>query len=174
MERRILVEYLLTHPQAEPDRIGPLVEKLRLRAIGLGFVRVGELFILTNEADIFTAEFGRRFFDTDKEITPTIPMAVCYFTAALADSDPAEIGLGRFPTEIEFDGLVIPSGVPEWSWRGGIETRDLRKLSMLLRYAAEIGFGSYMTFAGIELAWVMGHAGKVLVEQGWDVLPDSG
>lgn len=172
MDRRIHVDCLLTHPQAEPELIKALVGKLRQKTIDLGFLRVSEVVCFDNEADIITSDFGRRFLDS--EVFTPLPMAVCYFTAALADCDSAEIVLGRSSTEIEFDGIVIPSGVPEWSWRGGIETRDLRKLSMLLRYAAEIGFDSFMTFAGIELAWVMGDAGIVLVEQGWDVLPDSG
>lgn len=146
-DRCFTVEFSLSHPEAEPDVIVPLVEKLRLKAIDLGFLQVSEVFTVKEE-----------------------PLAVCYFLCTLPDGDFAEIGVERQPTEIEFDGFVIPSGMYEWSKWGTASTSELSLLSKLLHHAAELGFDSSLSFAGMTLDyWRVG--GKVQVQQTWGTVP---
>ena len=145
-DRRFTVEFSLSHAEAEPDVIVPLVEKLRLKAIDLGFLQVSEVFTVKEE-----------------------PLAVCYFLLTPPDGDFAEIGVERQPTEIEFDGFVLPGGMYEWSKWGTVSTSELSLLSKLLHHAAELGFDSSLRFAGITLDyWRVG--GKVQVQQTWDAV----
>ena len=147
-DRRFAVEFSLSYSEAEPDVIAPLVEKLRLKAIDLGFLQVSEVFTLKEE-----------------------PLAVCYFTCTLPDGDFTEIGLERQPTEIEFDGFIVPGGMPEWSKWGTVSTSKLSLLSRLLHHAAELGFGSSLSFAGITLDYWRVGGGMVQVQQTWDTVP---
>ncbi|QEL17864.1 hypothetical protein [Limnoglobus roseus] len=167
-DRRFAVDFTLAHPTAEPDVIAPLVETLRLKAIDLGFLHVSELFTLKDEADLFTSDYGHRFFTLDTGPT-RIPSAVCYFTCALPDDGPAEIGVERLPTEVECDEFVIQGGMLEWWKCGAVRTRELRRLSKLLYFAAELGFESSLTFAGLTLDYRR-VAGKVEVQQTWDTV----
>lgn len=149
-DNRITVSYMLTHPQADPDPIREVLEKLRQKAIELGFLRVSDLFCLQTGADILGSEYGKRFFRVDRE-WPVLPRAVIYFTGALFDSQPAEIGLRSLPLQIEVGGVSIPYGVPDWTWGATVRTRDLKTLSQLFSFAAELGIWTSMSFAGTTI-----------------------
>lgn len=99
-----------------------------------------------------------------------VPLALCYFTLALPEDAPAEIGLERLPSEIECDGFVIPSGLPDWWKCGAVRTRELRLLSKLLHHAAELGFESSLAFGGMALDYRR-VGGKVEVRQTWATVP---
>jgi hypothetical protein len=169
-DNRITVSYMLSHPQADPDAIGAVVEKLRQQAITLGFLRVSELFNLTSEADILGSEYGKRFLRPDLE-RPVLPEAVIYFTGALFDSEPAEIGLRTLPVEIEVGGVAIPYGVADWTWSGTVRSRDLKTFSELLDFAAELGCWASMSFAGTTISCCRDASGAVKYEQEWVEAP---
>lgn len=166
-DRRLSIEFTLSHPQAEPEVVGELIEKLRQQAIDLGFQHVGEVFHYLNEADVLTSEYGRHFLDPDHETFRRLPMAVVYFTLALAEGDTAEIGLERSATEMVIDEMVIPSGVPEWFWSGSIKTRGLKAVSKLLHHAADLGIESYFLVAGMDVSFHRDGEGKVRADVGW-------
>jgi hypothetical protein len=144
------VSYMLSHPPASPDAIREVMGKLRQRAIELGFLRVSDLCCLMNEADILGSDYGRRLLRADLERS-VLPTAVIYFTAALFDSETAEIGLRSLPVEIEVGDVAIPYGVEDWTWSGTVRTRDLKSLGELLNYAAEIGFWTSRAFGGMTI-----------------------
>ena len=171
-DNRITVSYMLSHPQADPDAIGAVVEKLRRKAIALGFLRVSELFRLTSEADILGSEYGKRFLRPDLE-RPVLPRAVVYFTAALFDSDLAEFGLRSLPVMIEVAGVSIPYGVTDWTWSGAVRTRDLRTLGELFDFAAENGLWASMSFAGTTISCYRDAGGAVKHEQEWVEIPED-
>jgi len=149
-DTRITVQFMLSHPQADPDTIRAVMEKLRQKAVELGFLRVSDLFCLMNEADILGSKYGKRFVRADRE-RPFLPIAVIYFTGALFDSAPAEIGLCSFPLQIEVGGVSIPYGVEDWTWSAAVRTRDLKTRSLLFSFAAENGLWTSMSFAGTTI-----------------------
>lgn len=170
---RISVAFNLCHPQADPDAVKTKIEKLRQRAIALGFLRVSELFCHTTKADILSSEYGERFLVPDLEIVPAIPSAACYFLGSLPDSDPIEIGLAYYSCAVEIEGQPVPFGNPTWLWTAVTRTRDLKTFSKLLYHAAEIGIESFMSFAGISMVYSPDESGKVSIQQEWDVIPDD-
>ena len=172
-DSRLSVAYNLCHPDAGPDAIKVLIERLRQRAIDLGFVRVGELICHTSQGDILGSEFGERFFAPDLEIVPALPAAACYFVCSLSDSDPLEIGLALFPCAVEIEGQAVPFGQPTWMWTGATRTRDLKTFSKLLHHAAEIGIETFFSFAGISMIYSPHESGRVKVQQEWDVILDE-
>ena len=167
-DRRFAVEFSLSHSFAEPGVIAPLVEELRRTAIDLGFLQVSEIVILNDDADILTSVYGARFLTPDSALT--LPFAVCYFSCALPDDGPVEIGVEQLPTEYDFDGDVLPTGLPNWWKCGAVRTRELRMLSKLLYHAAEIGFESSLAFGGMALDYRR-VGGKVEVQQTWGTVP---
>lgn len=103
----IYVKFNLCHSQADPDAIRPLIEKLRRKAIDLGFLGVSELFFHPSQADILSSEYGERFLMPDSEIVPTIPTAVCYFVQSLPDS----FSKSGTSSPTSFDGIASA-----WDW----------------------------------------------------------
>ena len=174
-DQRISLAYNLCHPPADPGSIKTLIEMLRLKAIDLGFLRVGDLIWLNGDAEIIDHEYGERFLFNELPITPIIPTNVCYFEGWLFDSEfPVEIGLCRFPLQIEVDGVVIPFGVPDWMWTAATRISDLKSLSLLLHHAAEIGIWAAVSFAsGRTMVYSRDEAGVVKVETEQDDVPDD-
>ena len=171
-DHRITVAYTLYHPPADPDAIRPLIEKLRLKAIDLGLLRVGDVVCLNGDAEILAHEYGDRFLYAVLQIVPVVPRSVCYFVASLTDGDPVEIGLAFYPCEVLIDGNAVPFGLPYWMWTGCARTRDLRTFSLLMHYAAEVGVETAMSFAGMSLVYGKDNAGKMKVDQEWDDVAD--
>ena len=136
---RLTVSYLLSHPPTDLSAVKDVIERIRQKAIELGFRHVSDLVCLTTEKDILGSKYGQRRIR---------PEAVVYFSAALFDSEPAEIGLCKLPVEIEVGGATIPYGVADWTWNAVVRTRDLRTLSDLFSCAAENGLWTSMTFGG--------------------------
>ena len=99
--------------------------------------------------------------------SPIRPEAVVYFSGALFDSEPAEIGLCKLPVEIEVGGAKIPYGVADWTWNAVVRTRDLRTLSDLFSFAAENGLWTSMTFGGTTFLCYREASGAVKHEQEW-------
>jgi len=161
---RLTISYLLSHPPAPPQAIRDIIEKLRQRAIDLGFLQVSELAVLTTEEAILASKFGQR---------PIWPEAVIYFSGALFDSEPAEIGLCKLPVQVEVGGAKIPYGVADWTWNALVRTRDLRTLSELFSCAAENGLWTSMTFGGTTFLCYRDASGAVKHEQEWIELPDD-
>ena len=102
-----------------------------------------------------------------------LPEAVIYFTGALFDSEPAEIGLRTMPVEIEVGGVAIPYGVADWTWSGTVRTRDLRTLGELFDFAAENGLWASMSFAGTTISCYRDAGGAVKHEQEWVEIPED-
>ena len=161
---RLTISYLLSHPPAPPQAIRDIIEKLRQRAIDLGFLQVSDLVCLTTEEDILASDYGNRAIR---------PEAVVYFSGALFDSESAEIGLCKMPVEIEVGGAKIPYGVADWTWNAVVRTRDLRTLSDLFSFAAENGLWTSMTFGGTTFLCYRDASGAVKHEQEWVELPDD-
>jgi hypothetical protein len=161
---RLTISYLLSHPSVSPDTIKDIIEKLRQRAIDLGFLQVSELAVLTTDEAILASKFGER---------PIRPEAVVCFSGALFDSEPAEFGLCKLPVEIEVGGATIPYGVSDWTWNAVVRTRDLRALSDLFSCAAENGLWTSMTFGGTTFLCYQDTSGAVKHEQEWVELPDD-
>lgn len=155
---RLTISYLLSHPPVSPDTIKELIEKLRQRALELGFRQVSELVCLTTDQEILDSRYGSQ---------PIRPEAVIYFVAALFDSDPAEFGLCSLPVEIEIGGARIPYGVPDWTWCAVVRTRDMKTLSELFDFAASIGLWASLTFAGTTISCFRDASGMVQYEQEW-------
>ena len=161
---RLTISYLLSYPPAPPQAIRDIIEKLRQRAIDLGFLQVSDLICLTTEEDILASDYGNR---------ATRPEAVVYFSGALFDSEPAEIGLCKLPVEIEVGGATIPYGVADWTWHAIVRTRDLRTLSDLFSCAADNGVWTSMTFGGMTVSCFRGANGAVEYEQEWLQTPED-
>ncbi|MFO0926149.1 MAG: hypothetical protein U0736_03800 [Gemmataceae bacterium] len=165
---RLTVAYNLSHPHADPAAIKVIVMGLRLRAIDLGFLRVGDLICHTSKEDVVTSEYGERFLLPDLDVIPAVPTAACYFTAALADTDLIEFGLAYYSCAVDVEGEAVPFGCPTWLWTGATKTRDLKTLTRLLHYASELGIEAFVSFAGLSLVYSPDGAGKVKVVQEWD------
>lgn len=166
------VFYLLSHPPASTEAIMEVMEKLREKAVALGFLRESDLFCLMNEADILGSDYGKRFQRADLE-RPILPITVIYFTGALFDSDLAEFGLSKLPDTIEVGGTTIPFGIGEWTWSAAVRTRDLKTLSQLFAFAAENGLWTAMSFAGTTISCYRDPNGVVKHEQDWVEIPDD-
>jgi hypothetical protein len=166
------VSYLLSHPPASTEAIKEVMEKLREKAVELGFLRVSDLFCLMNEADILGSEYGKRFQCADLE-RPILPRAVIYFTGALFDSDLAEFGLCSLPVQIEVGGVSIANDIEDWTWSGTVRTRDLKTLSQLFAFAASLGLLTSMAFAGTTISSFRDANGVVQHEQEWVEIPDD-
>ncbi len=173
-DHRFAVAYTLYHPPADPGTIRPLIERLRKRAIDLGFLQVGDLVFLQGDDEIISHEYGERFLYADPEIVPAIPTAVCYFVARLPDSDPLEAGLAFYSCEVQIDGQAVGFGLPYWMWTGTVRTRDLKNFSLLLHHAAEFGIQAAASFAGITMIYSRDEAGGVKIAQEWDEVDDDG
>lgn len=161
---RISVSYILSHPPESPEGVKEIIEKLRQRAIELGFRRVSDLVCLTTEEDILGSRYGNQ---------PIRPQAVIYFGGALFDSDLAEFGLCKLPVEAVIGGATIPFGVADWTWSAKIRTRDMKTLSDLFDFAASIGLWASMTFAGMTISCFRGANGAVEYEQEWLQTPED-
>lgn len=161
---RLNVTYLFSHPPAPPGTVKELIEKLRQRAIELGFRQVSDLVCLTTEEDILDSRYGGQ---------PIPPTAVIYFSGALFDSDLAEFGLCSLPVVIEVAGTTIPYGVADWTFGAGVRTRDMKTLSELFDFAAGLGLWASMTFAGMTISCFRGAKGTVEYEQEWIQIPDD-
>ena len=65
-DQRIGIAFTMYHPPADPNGIRPLIEKLRLKAIDLGLLRVGDLVYLNGDRpnlrleNLFQADALRR------------------------------------------------------------------------------------------------------------------
>lgn len=173
-DNRMAVGYTLYHPPADPDAIRPLIEKLRQKAIDLGFLEVGDLAFLRGDDEIMSHEYGERFLYADPEIVPAIPTSVCYFVAMLPDSDPLEAGLAFYPCEVQIDGQAVAFGLPYWMWNGTVRTCDLRAFSKLMHFAAEVGVEAAMSFARMTMIYSRDDAGRVAIAQEWDDIDDDG
>lgn len=168
---RLTVAYNLSHPHADPATVRALIERLRLRAIDLGFLRLSDVICHTSKEDVLTSDYGERFLLPDLDVIPAVPTAACYFTAALADTDLIEIGLAHYSCAVEVEGQPVPFGCPTWLWTGLTRTRDLKTITNLLHHAADIGIEAFVSFAGMSLIYSPGSAAeKVKVQQEWDVI----
>lgn len=161
---RINVSYLLSHPPAFPEAIKEIIEKLRQRAIELGFRQISDLVCLTTDEDILDSRYGNQ---------PIRPHAVVYFAAALFDSEAVEFGLCSQPVEIEVGGTTIPYGIKEWTWSAVVRTRDVKTLSELFDFAASLGLWASLTFAGMTISCFRGANGAVEYEQEWLQIPED-
>lgn len=161
---RLTISYILSHPPASPEGVKEVIEKLRERAIDLGFRQVSDLAVLTTDETILASKFGQR---------PIRPEAVVYFSGALFDSEPAEFGLCKLPVQIEVGGAKIPYGVADWTWNAVVRTRDLRTLSDLFSCGAENGLWTSMTFGGTTFLSYRDASGAVKHEQELTELPDD-
>lgn len=159
---RLAIGVLLSHPPSEPAAIRELVEKIRLRAIELGFLQVGQLVVLTTHEAIAESRFGQR---------PIRPEAVVYFSVTFFDGQTAEFGLCKLPDQIEVDGEAVPYGVEHWTWCDSVRTRDVRTLSELFEFAAESGLWTSMSFAGTTISCFRGASGAVEYEQEYLEVP---
>src|SRR5258708_6651900 len=139
---RITVSFMLSHPPSEPGAVRDVIDKMRQRAIDLGFLQVSELVALTTDEAIVESKFGQR---------PIRPEAVISFSGSLFDSQPAEIGLCKLPDQIEVGGEAVPYGVQDWTWDAVVRTRDVRTISELITFAAENGLWTSMSFAGTTI-----------------------
>ena len=140
-----------------------LIEKIRLRALDLGFLQVSELVALTTEKAIAESKFGQR---------PIRPEAAVYFSVTFFDGQPAEIGLCKLPDRIEVAGEAVPYGVEHWTWCEMVRTRDVRSLSLLFEFAAENGLWTSMSFAGTTISCFKGASGTVEYQQEFVEVPD--
>lgn len=172
-DNRITVTFNFYHSQADPNAIMPMIERLRRKAIDLGFLRVSDLHFHTSQAGILSSEYGKRFLIPELKTVPTIPTAVCYFKGSLSDCKPMEVGLAYHSCAVVIYGHVVPYGPPTWMWTEKTKTRNLKTLSKLLYHAAEIGVMSFTSFAGMSMVYSPGNSGRVLVEQEWDEFPDA-
>lgn len=161
---RITISYILSHPPASPEGVKEIVEKLRQRAVALGFRRMSDLVCLTTEEDILDSRYGSQ---------PIRPHAVVFFGGALFDSDLAEFGLCKWPVEIEVGGAAIPFGVREWTWSATIRTRDVRVLSDLFDFAASLGLWNSISFAGMTISCFRAPSGAVEYEREWLQSPED-
>jgi hypothetical protein len=160
---RITISFMLSHPPAEPAAVKEVIDKIRLRALDLGFHHVGELVALTTGEAIAESRFGQR---------PIRPEAVVYFSLTFFDGQTAEIGLCKLPDRIEVAGEAIPYGVENWTWCEVVRTRDVRTLSLLFESAAKIGLWTSMTFAGTTITCFRGASGTVEYQQEFLEVPD--
>lgn len=160
---RITISFRLSHPPSEPGAIRDVIEKIRLRAIELAFLQVGELVVLTTDQAIAESKFGQR---------PTHPDAAIYFSVTFFDGHAVEIGLCKLPDRIEVGDEAVPYGVENWTWSEVVRTRDVKALSMLFEFAAEIGLWTSMTFAGTTISCFKGPNG-VEYQQEFLEVPDQ-
>ena len=162
---QLTVSYLLSHPPTDLGAVTDVIERIRQKAIELGFRHVSDLVCLTTEEDILDSRYGNQ---------PIRPQAVVYFGGALFDSDPAEFGLCSLPVEIEIGGATVPYAVADWTWSAsGLRTRDVKTLSELFDFAAGLGLWTSMTFAGMTVSCFRGATGAVEYEQELIELPDD-
>jgi hypothetical protein len=161
---RLTVSYLLSHPPTDLGAVTDVIERIRQKAIELGFRHVSDLVCLTTEEDILDSRYGGQ---------PIRPHAVVYFGGALFDSDPAEFGLCSLPVEIEIGGAKMPYAVADWTWSAGVRTRDLKAISELFDFAAGLGLWTSMTFAGMTVSSFRGATGAVEYEQEWLQTPED-
>ena len=160
---RITISFRLSHPPSAPAAIMELIEKIRLRAVELGFLQVSELVALTTGEAIAESRFGLR---------PIRPEAAIYFSVTFFDGQPAEIGLCKLPDRIEVAGEAIPYGIENWTWCDSVRTRDVRTLSTLFESVAEIGLWTSMSFAGTTISCFKGASGAVEYQQEFLEVPD--
>jgi|GEM_PF-2809083 len=150
------ITFTFRSPDADPEQIRSVVEQLRQKATDLGLTGVGGLVCLSGD-EIEQHEFGERFKLADENITPILPMAVCYFDGKLPDGQPIEVGLARYET---FDG---------WTWSGIVQSRDMRTVALVMEAAAELGIEAVMFAGGMYFRNWRDESGQVLYEQEWAV-----
>jgi hypothetical protein len=160
---RITISFRLSHPPSAPAAVKEVIEKIRLRAIGLGFHHVGELVALTTGEAIAESKLDQR---------PIRPEAVIYFSLTFFDGQAVEIGLCKLPDRIEVGAESIPYGVEHWTWSEAVRTRDVRTLSLLFEFAAESGLWTSMSFAGTTISCFRGVSGAVEYQQEFLEVPD--
>jgi hypothetical protein len=160
---RISISFMLSHPPSEPGVVRELIEKIRQRAIELGFLQVSELVALTTDGGIAESKFGQR---------PIRPEALVYFSVTFFDGQAVEIGLCKQPDQIEVGGESVPYGVRAWTWSEVVRSRDVRTLSLLFEFAAEIGLWTSMSFAGTTISCFKGPNG-VEYQQEFVEIPDD-
>jgi hypothetical protein len=161
---RLTVSFMLSHPPTDVGAVRELIEKLRQKAIELGFRQVSELVCLATDEEMLGSMFGQQ---------PIRPEAAVYFSAALFDSEAVEFGLCKLPVVIDVGGTKVPYGVSEWTWNTVARTRDLRTLSDLFSCAAENGVWTSMTFGGTTFLCYRDANGAVKHEQELIELPDD-
>lgn len=160
---RITISFRLSHPPSAPAAVKEVIDKIRVRAIDLGFHHVGELVALTTGEAIAESRFGQR---------PIRPEAVVYFSLTFFDGQTAEIGLCKLPDRIEVGDETVPYGVENWTWSDLVRTRDVRTLSELFEFAAESGLWTSMSFAGTTISCFRGASGAVEYQQEYLEVPD--
>jgi hypothetical protein len=161
---RLTVSIMLSHPPTDLRAVREVIEKLRHKAVEIGFRQVSELVCLATDEEMLDSRYGSQ---------PIRPHAVVYFSAALFDSDLADFGLCSQPVEIEIGGAKIPFGVSEWTWSAGVRTRDVKTLSELFDFAAGLGLWASLTFAGMTISCFRGANGAVEYEQEWLQMPED-
>jgi hypothetical protein len=161
---RLTVSFLWSYPPTDLGAVLGLIEKLRQKAIELGFRQVSELVCLATEQEMLASRYGQQ---------PIQPEAAVSFSGALFDSEAIEFGLCKLPVLIDIGGTQIPYGVSEWTWNTVARTRDLRTLSDLFSCAAENGVWTSMTFGGTTFLCYRDASGTVKHEQELIELPDD-
>ena len=136
--------FTLYHLPADPDAIRSLIEKLRLKALALGF-QVGDLVV-------------------------SVAPPACSFVASLADSDPLEVGLTYFACQVEIDGHTVPIGCPYWMWTASTTTPSVEPFSLLMQFAAGIGIEGFVSVGNRTRVYTRDDDGVVKVEEETDDL----
>lgn len=161
----LTITYNLGHQATDAEWIEELLEKVRQKAIDLGFNPVGGLSFYAGDGDIISSPFGQRFLHPDLTPVPPLPLCVCYFVASLPDCDGVEIGLAAYKSE---DG-----NQPVWRWSGIISTADIRLFTTLLHYAAEIGVLVSFAYAGLAVTYRLDAQGEFQCERKWLFDPEN-
>lgn len=150
------ITFTFRHPDAALEQIRAVVEQLRQKATDLGLSGVGGLVCLSSD-EVAAHEFGERFNLVDENITPVLPMAVCYFDGKLPDGEAIEFGLALYEM---LDG---------WTWSGIVQSRDMRTVAVLMEAAAELGIEATMFCGGMLFRYWLDDSGQVQYEQEWSV-----
>lgn len=155
----LTISYNLAHRATDAESIEELMEKVRQKAIDLGFNPVGDLVFLAGDGDIISSPFGERFLHPDLTPVPPIPLAACYFVTALPDCDGIEIGLAAYKSE--------GGKQSAWRWSGTIRTGDIRLFTTLLHHAAEAGILVSFAYAGLAVTYSLNSQGEFQCERKW-------
>lgn len=161
----LTISYNLAHRATDAEAVEELIEKVRQKAIALGFNPVGDLVFLAGDDDIISSPFGERFLHPDLIPVPPIPLAACYFVTALPDCDGIEIGLAAYKSEGDKQ--------PVWRWSGIISTADIRLFTNLLHHAAEIGVLVSFAYAGLAVNYRLDAQGEFQCERKWLFDPEN-
>jgi hypothetical protein len=161
----LTISYNLSHSPTDVPAIEELLEKVRQKAINLGFNPVSGLTFLAGDGEIISSAFGERFLHPDLIPVPPFPLCVCYFTTSLPDCEGIEIGLAAYPSE----GCKQPI----WRWSGIIRIANIRLFTTLLHYAAEIGVQVSFAYAGLAVTYRLDDHGEFQCERKWLFDPEN-